>query len=59
MNENIVQQEICKLLEIILKSENYRKHYQKAGLKEILKTIVKHYPEVDSQFRKSWKKINL
>jgi hypothetical protein len=56
---NIVQEEICKLLEQILKSQDYKKYHNKPGLKEILKTIVKHYPEVDSQFRKAWKHIGL
>lgn len=60
MNElNIAQQEICKLLETILNSKDYKDNHNKAGLKEILKTIVKHYPEVDSQFRKAWRNINL
>ena len=54
-----VQNEIFNLIHYILNSEYYRDNYSKHGLIDILKSAIRHFPDVNSENKKTYLKVEL
>ncbi len=54
-----VQEEIFKLIHYILNSEYYRDNYKKKGLREILVSAIRHFPDINSEDKKTYQKVEL
>lgn len=54
-----VQNEIFLLIHYILNSEYYRANHSKHGLRDILKSAIRHFPDVNCENQKTYLKVEL
>jgi len=55
----LFQNEVVELLHSILQNDTFRKNHSTPGFKEIVNSILRQFPEITTNGKKTWKKIPL